>query len=97
MVFVPGVLSLDRLEARRANSMDKEFSQVGCCLVFIILRYSSISPVAGSRTALAEGRSGRMLPRRLGGGRVKMERGCGRGEGWGGVTLGRGEGGRCRR
>ena len=92
---VPGVLSFDLPDARRANSFDRPFSQVGFILVLTRCRYSNNFPVVSSNTALIECRSGRMLRRLFVGGRGRTDKGCfvvGSTLG-GGVTLGSGEGG----
>ena len=90
-MLVPGVLSHDRPDARRANSFESPFSHVGFMFVLIRCLYSSSFPVDSSNTALLECWRGRMLRSLFGGGRGRTERGCFDLEG--GVTLGRGEGG----
>ena len=75
IVLVPGVLSLDRPDARRANSFDSPFSQVDFVLVLMRCLYSNSFPVDSSNIALTESLRGRMLRSLVEGGRGRTDKG----------------------
>ena len=74
-MLVPGVLSLDRPDARRANSLESPFSHVDFILVLTRCLYSNSFPVDSSKTALTECRRGRMLRMLFVGGRGRTDKG----------------------
>ena len=77
MVLVPGVSSMERPLARRANSFEHPSSHLGFASVCKRCRYSRRRPVDSSNTALAAGKRGDFSGR-TGRGLMVLEGGRGR-------------------